>query len=103
LRVPDAALAERLTRTPSRLPSPEPVATVRSSIEPLWNEWYEARLVVAMTKPIMVGRQLSPGGTPDYRTRRTAAIHTEPTGAYAMFGYDHFRRQQIIALRDRVQ
>jgi hypothetical protein len=56
-----------------------------------------------MTKPIMVGRQLSPRGTPDYRTRRTAAIHTEPTGAYAMFGYDHFRRQQIIALRDRVQ
>jgi len=42
LRVLDAAVAERLTRTPSRLPSPEPVATVRSSIEPLWNEWFEA-------------------------------------------------------------
>jgi hypothetical protein len=42
LRVLDAAVAERLTTTPSRLPSPEPVATVRSSIEPLWNEWYEA-------------------------------------------------------------
>jgi hypothetical protein len=56
LRVLDAALAERLTRTPSRLPSP--------------------------------------GGTPDYRTRRTAAIHTEPPGAYAIFGYDHFRRRR---------
>jgi hypothetical protein len=56
-----------------------------------------------MTKPIMVGRQLSPGGTADYCTRRAAAIHTEPTGADAMFGYDHFRRPQVIALRDRVQ
>jgi hypothetical protein len=56
-----------------------------------------------MPKPIMVGRQLSPGGTPYYRTRRTAAIHTEPPGAYAIFGYDHFRRPQMIALRDRVQ
>ena len=51
----------------------------------------------------MVGRQLSPGGKPDYRARRTAAIHTEQTGAYAMFGYDHFRRPQMIALRDLVQ
>jgi hypothetical protein len=42
MRVLDAALAERLTRTPSRLPSPKPVTTVRASIEPLWNEWYEA-------------------------------------------------------------
>jgi hypothetical protein len=42
LRVLDAAVAERLTRTPSRLLSPEQVATLTSSSEPLWNEWYEA-------------------------------------------------------------
>jgi hypothetical protein len=31
------------------------------------------------------------------------AVHTKQTGAYAMLGYDHFPRQQMIALRDRAQ
>jgi probable F420-dependent oxidoreductase len=45
-----------------------------------------------MTKPIRVGVQLWPGGTPDYRTWREAVITAEDLGADAIFGYDHFHK-----------
>lgn len=45
-----------------------------------------------MTKPIRVGVQLWPGGTPDYRTWREAVLEAEQLGADAIFGYDHFHK-----------
>ncbi len=45
-----------------------------------------------MTKPIRVGVQLWPGGTPDYKTWREAVLEAEQLGADAIFGYDHFQK-----------
>jgi probable F420-dependent oxidoreductase len=47
---------------------------------------------MTMTKPIRVGVQLWPGGTPDYRTWREAVLEAEQLGADAIFGYDHFHK-----------
>lgn len=43
-------------------------------------------------RPIRVGVQLWPGGTPDYQTWRTAVLRAEELGADAIFGYDHFHK-----------
>jgi probable F420-dependent oxidoreductase len=43
-----------------------------------------------MTRRVRVGVQISPGGTPDYRTWRAAVIHAEELGVDIIFGYDHF-------------
>ncbi|HZA08930.1 LLM class F420-dependent oxidoreductase [Mycobacterium sp.] len=48
-----------------------------------------------MTKPIRVGVQLWPGGTPDYRSWRQAVIAAEDLGADAIFGYDHFHKPRF--------
>ncbi|WP_445168707.1 LLM class F420-dependent oxidoreductase [Mycolicibacterium sp. Dal123E01] len=43
-----------------------------------------------MTRPIRIGAQLWPGGTPDYKTWRDAVVHAEDIGTDIIFGYDHF-------------
>jgi probable F420-dependent oxidoreductase len=53
-----------------------------------------------MTKPIRVGVQLWPGGTPDFRTWREAVLTAEELGADAIFGYDHFHRPAVVPSAD---
>src|ERR1700724_477778 len=53
-----------------------------------------------MTKPVRVGVQLWPGGTPDYRTWREAVLEAEELGADAIFGYDHFHRPATVLSED---
>ncbi|MCW2650592.1 MAG: hypothetical protein QOE41_3196 [Mycobacterium sp.] len=53
-----------------------------------------------MTKPIRIGVQLWPGGTPDFRTWRAAVLHAEEIGADAIFGYDHFHRPALDGFAD---
>src|ERR1700686_3343611 len=45
-----------------------------------------------MPRPIRVGVQLSPGGTPDYEAWRAAVLQPEEIGADVIFGSDHFHR-----------
>ncbi|MGW5360805.1 LLM class F420-dependent oxidoreductase [Actinopolymorpha pittospori] len=45
-----------------------------------------------MTRPIRIGVQLWPGGTPDYPTWRDAVLRTEEMGVDVIFGYDHFHK-----------
>jgi probable F420-dependent oxidoreductase len=53
-----------------------------------------------MTNPIRVGVQLWPGGTPDYRTWRSAVLEAEELGADAIFGYDHFHKPFTVPSED---
>jgi probable F420-dependent oxidoreductase len=53
-----------------------------------------------MAKPIRVGVQLWPGGTPDYRTWREAVVQAEELGADAIFGYDHFHKPFTVPAED---
>jgi probable F420-dependent oxidoreductase len=43
-----------------------------------------------MTRPIRIGVQLWPGGTPSYQSWRAAVRHAEDIGTDLIFGYDHF-------------
>jgi probable F420-dependent oxidoreductase len=61
---------------------------------------YQIAGATIMTKPIRVGVQLWPGGTPDYRTWREAVLHAEELGADAIFGYDHFHRPATVPSED---
>jgi probable F420-dependent oxidoreductase len=53
-----------------------------------------------MTRPIRIGVQLAPGGTPDYQAWRAAVIHAEDIGADVIFGTDHFHRPPITGIAD---
>jgi probable F420-dependent oxidoreductase len=53
-----------------------------------------------MTKPIRVGVQLWPGGSPDFRTWRDAVLRAEELGADAIFGYDHFHKPATVPSED---
>lgn len=51
-----------------------------------------AAVSAGRSRPLRIGVQLWPGGTPDYRTWRQAVLHAEDLGADAIFGYDHFHK-----------
>jgi probable F420-dependent oxidoreductase len=51
-----------------------------------------------MTHTLRIGVQLSPGGTPDYQTWRSAVVDAEDIGADMVFGYDHFHRPAFEAI-----
>jgi probable F420-dependent oxidoreductase len=53
-----------------------------------------------MPRPIRVGVQLSPGGTPDYEAWRAAVLHAEEIGADVIFGSDHFHRPGLSGFAD---
>jgi probable F420-dependent oxidoreductase len=53
-----------------------------------------------MSRPIRIGVQLSPGGTPDYRTWRDAVLHAEELGTDVIFGYDHFHAPKFEGIVD---
>lgn len=53
-----------------------------------------------MSRPIRIGVQLSPGGTPDYRTWRDAVIRAEDLGTDVIFGYDHFHGPNFEGIVD---
>jgi len=53
-----------------------------------------------MNRPIRIGVQLSPGGTPDYAAWRVAVLHAEEIGADVIFGYDHFHRPAMSGFAD---
>jgi probable F420-dependent oxidoreductase len=53
-----------------------------------------------MTRPIRIGVQLPPGGTPDYQAWRGAVIRAEEIGADVIFGTDHFSVPPIIGFAD---
>jgi probable F420-dependent oxidoreductase len=53
-----------------------------------------------MNRPIRIGVQLSPGGTPDYAAWRAAVIHAEEIGVDVIFGYDHFHRPTLSGFAD---
>lgn len=55
---------------------------------------------MTVTKPIRVGVQLWPGGTPDYQTWREAVLKAEELGADAIFGYDHFHKPATVPSED---
>ncbi|MGB3482961.1 MAG: LLM class F420-dependent oxidoreductase [Mycobacterium sp.] len=50
-----------------------------------------------MSRPIRIGVQLTPGGTPDYRTWRAAVLRAEELGSDVIFGYDHFHAPNFSA------
>ncbi|EJZ10136.1 LLM class F420-dependent oxidoreductase [Mycolicibacterium vaccae] len=58
-----------------------------------------------MARPIRVGVQLMPAGTPDYRTWRQAVLYAEELGTDVIFGYDHFHTPRVAdpAENDDVQ
>ncbi|MCW2892052.1 MAG: oxidoreductase [Actinomycetia bacterium] len=45
-----------------------------------------------MSRPIRIGVQLWPGGTPGYASWRDAVLRAEDLGANIVFGYDHFHK-----------
>jgi probable F420-dependent oxidoreductase len=45
-----------------------------------------------MARPIRIGVQLWPGGTPSYASWRDAVLHAEEIGVDVVFGYDHFHK-----------
>ncbi len=53
-----------------------------------------------MSRPIRIGVQISPGGTPDYRTWRDAVLHAEDLGTDIVFGYDHFHAPNFAGIVD---
>ena len=53
-----------------------------------------------MSQNIRIGVQLSPGGTPDYRTWRDAVLHAEEIGVDVIFGYDHFHAPNFEGIVD---
>lgn len=53
-----------------------------------------------MSRPIRIGVQLSPGGTPDYRTWRDAVLYAEELGTDVIFGYDHFHAPSFAGIVD---
>src|SRR5689334_2152659 len=54
-------------------------------------------------RPIRIGVQLWPGGTPDYRSWRSAVLQAEELGADAIFGYDHFHKPFVVRTEDGPQ
>lgn len=53
-----------------------------------------------MSRPIRIGVQLTPGGTPDYPTWREAVLHAEELGTDMIFGYDHFHAPRFADIVD---
>ena len=53
-----------------------------------------------MSRPIRIGIQLAPAGTPDYRTWREAVLHAEELGTDVIFGYDHFHAPSFAGIVD---
>jgi probable F420-dependent oxidoreductase len=51
-------------------------------------------------RPVRIGVQLWPGGTPDYKTWREAVLGAEDRGVDVVFGYDHFHRPWVQATPD---
>jgi probable F420-dependent oxidoreductase len=45
-----------------------------------------------MARPIRIGVQLWPGGTPSYSSWRDAVLRAEDMGVDVVFGYDHFHK-----------
>jgi probable F420-dependent oxidoreductase len=48
-----------------------------------------------MNRPIRIGVQLWPGGTPSYAQWRQAMLDVEAMGVDVIFGYDHFHRPAV--------
>lgn len=53
-----------------------------------------------MTRPVRIGVQLWPGGTPSWSAWRDAVLHAEDLGADVIFGYDHFHRPAVNVTPD---
>jgi probable F420-dependent oxidoreductase len=70
-----------------------------SGAPPLFRSRHSNRSI-SMSKPIRVGVQLWPGGSPDYRTWREAVLRAEELGSDAIFGYDHFHKPFSVLTDD---